>query len=177
VSHANLEAASQFHLLVDQIMTTAAKHPKFETSPAATHVEAELLHVASAVVGRPLEGEHHQEGRPVIPRHEIVGRCKQLLDERGTGPIRIDELAAVAEVSQRTLRRAFNEYYGICPVRYLQLRQLHQIHRVLKASGSEETIVTDVLFAHGVSDLGRFALRYRAMFGELPSETLRAKRR
>ena len=45
------------------------------------------------------------------------------------------------------------------------------------SSETEETNVTDVLFGHGVSELGRFASRYGALFGELPSETLRAKRR
>ena len=47
VSTANLEAAGQFRLFVDQIMTTAAKYSKFASSPAGTHVEAELLKVAS----------------------------------------------------------------------------------------------------------------------------------
>jgi len=176
VSHGNHRAASQFGHLVNQIMTTAAKHPKFENSPAATHVEADLLNVASAIVGQPVENQHHQEGRPLIPRHEVVRRCKQSLEELDAQPIRVDELAAAADVSQWTLRRAFKEYYGISPVRYLQLRQLHQVHRKLKATDPEETNVTDLLFAHGVSELGRFASRYRGMFGELPSETLRAKR-
>ena len=113
----------------------------------------------------------------MIPRNEIVHRCKRSLEELDARPIRVDEMAAAAGVSQWTLRRAFKEWYGISPLRYLQLRQLHQVHRELKASDPEETNVTNVLIGHGVSELGRFASRYGALFGELPSETLRARGR
>ncbi|HSN83709.1 MAG TPA: hypothetical protein VLS88_14090, partial [Polyangiales bacterium] len=40
----------------------------------------------------------------------------------------------VADVSERILREAFNEYFGVGPARYLQLRNLHRIYRTLRAS-------------------------------------------
>jgi len=101
----------------------------------------------------------------------------EVLEERDRQHIAVPELAGLVGVSERTLRRAFNEYYGIGPVGYLQLRKLHQVHHALQAAELEETTVASVLFQHGVWELGRFASRYRQHFGELPSETLRAKRR
>jgi len=92
------------------------------------------------------------------------------------GSTSVADLAASAGVSERTLRAAFNEYYGVGPIRDLQLRTLHRVHHALAAAEPDETTVANALFEHGVWELGRFAARYRKQFGELPSETLRAKR-
>jgi len=81
-----------------------------------------------------------------------------------------------ADVSERTLRTAFQEVYGVGPTRYLQIRNLHRIYRALRAADPEETSVAKVLLEHHEWELGRVAGRYRRLFGELPSETLHAKR-
>jgi AraC family ethanolamine operon transcriptional activator len=113
-------------------------------------------------------------GRPRLARDEIIRRCKQAIEAREGERVFVGDLAAAAEVSERTLETAFNEYYGVGPVRFLQLRQLHRIHRALRAADSEPVSVTDVLVRHGEWEFGRFASRYRRLFGELPSETLRS---
>ena len=111
------------------------------------------------------------------PRPGIIRRSKELLEEHKGRPVHVGELAAAAEVSERTLRTAFNEYFGVGPVRYLQLRQLHQVHRALRAADPEADSVADVLVKNGVWEFSRFATRYRRLFGERPLETLRTKRR
>ena len=78
-----------------------------------------------------------------------------------------------AGVSERTLRTAFHEYFGVGPVRYLQLRQLRQVHSALRAADPEAASVGDLLVQHGEWEFSRFARRYRRLFGELPSQTLR----
>jgi AraC-like DNA-binding protein len=85
-------------------------------------------------------------------------------------------LAAAASVSERTLRTAFKEYFGVGPVHYLQLRHLHRVHRAIKAADPEEVSVSQILVGQGEWAFGRFASRYRRLFGELPSDTLRKKR-
>jgi len=177
VTRPNRQLANQFRALVDQIMTTAADCPQFESSPAASCAEAEVLKVGSLVVGERLTGETHREGRPQLPREEIIRRSKDLLVEREHEPVYVGELAAAAGVSERTLRTAFNEYFGVGPVRYLQLRQLHQVHRALRAADPEAAHVGEVLVRHGVWELSRFASRYHRLFGERPSETLGRERR
>jgi AraC family ethanolamine operon transcriptional activator len=59
----------------------------------------------------------------------------------------------------------------------LQLRQLHQVRRALQAANPDEITVSNVLIRQGEWEFSRFAARYRRMFDELPSETLRTKRR
>ncbi len=158
-------------------MTTATHSPQFESAPAATNTAADLLKVASVVIGKGQAGDPAQEGRPRLPRQEIIRRSGELLEERDGEPVLIGGLAAAVNVSERTLRRAFREYFGVGPARYLQLRQLHLVYRALQAADREAVSVADVLLRHGVREFSRFASRYRRLFGERPSETLRSRRR
>jgi len=98
------------------------------------------------------------------------------VEERNDGRPRVADLATAANVTERTLRTAFHEYYGVGPASYLQLRTLHQVRRALRAADHDETTVAGVLIDRGIWEFGRFAGQYRRRFGELPSETLRMKR-
>ena len=176
VTRPNRQAAQQFGALVQQIVAAAAKCPQLESSRAATTAEAELMKIASSILGEQPAGELKHAGRPRLPRQDIIRRSKELLEERRDEPVRVGELAAAAEVSERTLETAFKEYFGTGPVRYLELRHLHQVHRALRAADPEAVSVSDVFVQHGEWQFGRFASRYRRLFGELPSETLRTGR-
>jgi len=173
----DIQAASEFRALVHRVMTTAAQCPQFEASPAAACAQAELLKVAAEIVEGRQAGQPGYEGRPRLPRPDIIRRSKDLLAEREGEPVLVEELAAEAGVSERTLRTAFHEYFGVGPVRYLQLRQLHQVHRALRAAEPDAVSVADVLLKCGVWEFSRFASRYQRVFGERPSETLRRRRR
>lgn len=82
-------------------------------------------------------------------------------------------LAAAADVSERTLRAAFQEYFGMGPARFLKLRALNLIRKTLKNADPSVTTVTGAAARFGVWELGRLAHEYQLLFGELPSETLR----
>jgi AraC-like DNA-binding protein len=75
-------------------------------------------------------------------------------------------------VSERTLRKAFNEIHGVPPCRRLRMLRLLHARRGLLAADSELTTVTKVATASGFSELGRFSVEYRKAFGESPSQTL-----
>ena len=59
------------------------------------------------------------------------------------------------------------------PIRYLTLRRMHLVHRALLRADASSATVTSIATGHGFWELGRFSVAYRALFGELPSETLR----
>jgi AraC family ethanolamine operon transcriptional activator len=177
VTRPKRQLADWLRASVSQVMTAAAHCSQFESTPAATRAAGELVRVASLVVGKTQACESNQKGRPRVPRPEIIRRSKELLEAREGKRVLVGELAAAADVSKGTLRTAFNEYFGVGPIRYLQIRQLHQVNRALRATDPEAAGVTDVLVRHGEWEFGRFASRYRQLFGELPSETLQTKRR
>lgn len=81
-------------------------------------------------------------------------------------------LREIATVNQRTLARAFHAIRGITPSRYLRLLRLSQARKTLLSSNAAAATVTQVAMQLGFRELGRFAVDYRAEFGETPSETL-----
>ena len=87
-------------------------------------------------------------------------------------PIRVPELARVAETSQRTLEYAFKESFGISPTKYLRWSRMNKVRDELLAACPESTLVTHVAFGWGFTDLGHLAVEYRQLFGESPSTTL-----
>ena len=90
-------------------------------------------------------------------------------------PVRVPRLCAHLGLSERTLRRAFVEKYGIPPARYLIFRRLSQARQILTTESDAN--VTGTAMRCGFWDLSRFARHYRNLFGETPSMTLKRQRR
>jgi AraC-like DNA-binding protein len=83
------------------------------------------------------------------------------------------ELSQVAGVSLRQLQHAFKAFTAMTPTHWLRLRRLNSAHRELLARTPNETTVAEVAMNWSFWHLGRFSSSYRALFKELPSETLK----
>jgi AraC-like DNA-binding protein len=102
-----------------------------------------------------------------------VVRCAEsLLEDRAASPPSIADLCNAANVGATTLHLCFNEVYGVSPIAYLQAKRLTQARSLILASEGAPPSVKDVALSLGFTHSGRFAERYRSLFGELPSETL-----
>ncbi len=99
-----------------------------------------------------------------------------LRTEEFLGDWYIDDLAAAVGVHPRTLLRSCQKVLRMGPVRYLRYRQLNVIRRQL-CWGDPSSSVTHVMQSVGISDMGRVAGEYKALFGETPSQTVRRTRR
>jgi transcriptional regulator GlxA family with amidase domain len=64
------------------------------------------------------------------------------------------------------------EFLGVSPTRYLLLRRLNEVRWALRLAGPSMITVEEVARKHQFLELGRFAVMYRATFGESPSATL-----
>jgi AraC family ethanolamine operon transcriptional activator len=84
----------------------------------------------------------------------------------------VRDLSRESGASERTLRRGFNERFGVSPKRYLQTQRLIGARRQLRIAGPE-TSVTDIANRWGFWHMGQFAGDYKRQFGELPSVTRR----
>ncbi len=89
---------------------------------------------------------------------------------------RISELCAAVGVSGLTLRACCHEFLGISARRYLILRRLNRVRRALLRADPATATVAEHARRHGFTELGRFAVIYRTVFGESPSTTLRRLR-
>jgi AraC-like DNA-binding protein len=84
-------------------------------------------------------------------------------------------LASVAGVRPRTLESHFKTFLGTTPLGWLRQTRFANARRALE-SGRADATVTRIALASGFGQLGRFAVEYRAIFGETPSATLRRSR-
>ena len=109
----------------------------------------------------------------VIPAgpDERAPRCT--LDVPGALLVGTGLASLLVGVSERGLRNAFNAVRGMSPKQCVIHDRLHGVRRKLSDPGALPATVTDVATEYGFFELGRFAGRYKAVFGETPSATLR----
>lgn len=107
-------------------------------------------------------------------QHAIVmRRFRRALEENPDQPVYIPEICKAIRVPERTLRVCCQEHLGMSPKRYLLLRRMNLARRALQGATPGATTVTDIATRYGFWQLGRFAVEYRALFGETPSAALR----
>ena len=109
------------------------------------------------------------------PHHHwaVMRRLEEFLEANLDKTIYLQELCKAAAVPYSTLRNYCQEQLGTSPKRYLWLRRMHLARRALHMADPAAATVTDIATAYGFWELGRFSVAYRAMFGELPSASLR----
>ncbi|WP_406447500.1 AraC family transcriptional regulator [Streptomyces sp. NBC_01613] len=107
-------------------------------------------------------------------RPTAVKRVMDAVQDLPAEPYDAARLAAIAQVSVRTLQEAFRKHVGMSPMAYVGEVRLQHVRGQLRASAPGSTTVADVAYQWGFAHLGRFARRYRERFGETPSQTLRA---
>jgi AraC-like DNA-binding protein len=117
------------------------------------------------------------KGTEVQPRSDCraaaVERAIVMIRSCGAKPIKVPELCKIAQVSERTLRRAFLEHYLLPPARLIKACRLNQLRWELVGLKKEGSLITEIAKRAGFRNLGQFASDYRQWFGELPSATRR----
>jgi transcriptional regulator GlxA family with amidase domain len=87
----------------------------------------------------------------------------------------ISDLCDAIAVNQRTLTRALRAIRHTMPLRHLRALRLSEARQALLFADAATETVTQVALRFGFRELGRFAVDYRAAFGESPSDTLRRR--
>lgn len=103
-----------------------------------------------------------------------VRRAVDFIERNLARPISVDDVAAAAGVSLRSLQSFFAEDLQQTPSAFIRNRRLERARADLADAppGSGMT-VTQVANRWGFTHLGRFATTYHQRFGEPPSHTLR----
>lgn len=154
--------------LVDLARTTATRAQQLEPQVAAP-ARAALIDRLAVTLRLGHEADRLDRGAAA----RVVDCCLQAADHLGPQPSPVD-LSAALGLTDRRIRAAFNERFGVPVATYFRHRALHAAHRDLVHARSGETTVANVATRWGFWHLGRFAQRYRDQFGVPPSTTLNA---
>ncbi len=100
-------------------------------------------------------------------------RAEEYIAANLSNPPSLDKIARVADVSASTLTRSFRRRYGVGPMAFMKQRRLDMVRGQLLTARDKGKTVTVIAMEYGFFHLGQFAVDYRKMFGESPSETLR----
>ena len=119
-----------------------------------------------AFVGQTGEKCHLTEGEKTA--FEVRTFLLNSLEETLT----IQSITEQFKISDKTLETSFKSLFGITPKRFIDLLKLNRAHEDLQLTDAQTTNVSDIATKWGFSNFGRFAKDYKALFGELPSETL-----
>ncbi|MDB5699347.1 MAG: hypothetical protein JWN69_2151 [Alphaproteobacteria bacterium] len=114
----------------------------------------------------PSEGAGYKGAAPASIR-----RAEMFIEANAREMLRLDDIAAAANVPVRTLLDGFRRFRQTSPGRFLRDIRLDRAHERLLKSGDEAS-VTAIALEAGFTHLGRFARDYADRFGVKPSDTL-----
>jgi len=134
----------------------------------AQAIERQLLGTIAELIFGPHPGTACLRPRH---RHTAMQRAIDYVEDLHA-PMSVPDLAQAARVSQRTLEYAFKDALGITPRTYLRWNRLNRVRRELLAAPQQDALVSEAADNWGFSELGRFAVEYKHLFGESPSSTL-----
>ena len=141
----------------------------YPSSPAIRSLPQELFGtVVEELAGTTTSGACRR-----IDDGELILACLDYAEQVQRVPS-VDELCSATFVCRRKLWDAFHERYGMSPGRFFRNWGLSRAHDRLRASDPAAPSVARVATDLGFTHTGRFASRYRSVFGELPSQTLRS---
>ena len=155
---------------LDELLARSLRDPQFLESPEGFTLENEILRgLINCLEGRPVS-------RPLPSRHggrsQIVKDAVVFMHDRLDQPLTVFDLCAGLGVSDRSLRRAFQESFGMGPLAYFRVIRVHRARADLHEGRGGDATVVEIARRWGFTRLGPFAAEYRRQFGELPSETL-----
>jgi AraC-like DNA-binding protein len=102
-------------------------------------------------------------------------RLEQYIEDNIKRDISAEELAAYSHLSLRSLYLLFEKNAKTTPKNFIRQKKLEKVYITLMDPSSRMANVTAVALEYGFTHLGRFSEFYRATFGMLPSESLKAR--
>ena len=107
----------------------------------------------------------------------VVLKARDYMREHVEEPITVSDLCVHIRVSRRTLQYAFQDVLGTNPARYLRNMRLNGARREIRRQTDPRAPMADIAAHWGFWHPSRFSAEYKLLFGELPSQTLKAATR
>ena len=164
-------AVAQLGATLNALLDGAHANPQALCHPNAVRsMEQDLLAAFRRSLTLPIPAPRCV-GRAV--RQRGLQRAVEYLRATDPGSATVADLCSAACVTERTLQYAFLETFGFSPRQFLHLRRFHAARRALLAADRKTAKVNEIAQRNGFYDMGRFSVRYNALFGESPSDALK----
>jgi transcriptional regulator GlxA family with amidase domain len=144
----------------------------FIDTAAITAAQDEIISLTMEALQRSALPHARRVGYPPYSRSRVIRTVLELMEAHAGEPLHIRDLCQATQVSERTLRSMFEEYFEVGPMRLLKVRQLREIHTALLKADPKRGSITRIAGSFGVWDFSLFARSYKALYAESPSETL-----
>jgi len=108
-------------------------------------------------------------------RYQIVKQAEAFITAHLDRKIYIADICENARVSERNLQYAFRDVLDLSPYEFITLQRLNKARRALSLATSDQITVNELAIKCGFWHMGRFSRAYKALFGELPSKTIRRR--
>jgi len=145
----------------------ARRNPGLVCDPgAAARMEEEVLRAV-------LEGTvPDRQGTLPRPHRELALRVESYIRRSLEEQITVEDICAATRASPRSVHASFQKIFGMPPKSYWKALRLAKAREDLISAG-RRTTVSEVASKWNFYRFGYFAIDYRDMFGENPSDTLR----
>ncbi|MGZ5875964.1 MAG: helix-turn-helix domain-containing protein [Bradyrhizobium sp.] len=148
------------------------RHQLIANPEVARALEQELLYALVSCLAADNANSNLKTNRH---HADIMVRFEDALTAHSGPHLNIPLLCSAIGVPERTLRVCCAEFLGMSPTRYFLMRRLSMARSALQRADPATASVAKIARIYQFPELGRFAVTYRTVFGELPSATLRRR--
>ena len=103
----------------------------------------------------------------------LVAECHRIVAASGESPPSIEALCLRLRTSPRNLLNSFKRVADTTPVHYLRSLRLNTVRQRLISTEQAVLTISQAATDQGFDHLSHFTDRYKTLFGELPSQTVR----
>lgn len=159
--------------IVNMICTEAENNGTLLTKPSCLGFFEKLLF--EAILGtRKAVKNQHAVGVPSCSPAQVK-HALNFVNNNLRVDISIEDLTGVAGCSARTLQNLFSAQFGLGPMTYVKNLKLKMVRKDLLDASSDATKIGDIAAHWGFYHASNFTANYCRLFGEKPSQTLKAK--
>jgi len=102
---------------------------------------------------------------------DVVARAHDMILQSPQEPVTIHQLCESLKISRRAVQNSFHAVTGKSPHEYIRAIRLNLVRETLLRTAASDVTVRDAAQRWGFFHSSRFPRDYRAMFGEMPSDS------
>ncbi|WP_178133387.1 AraC family transcriptional regulator [Vineibacter terrae] len=109
-----------------------------------------------------------------VARYDAALAALEAIHRAGPRKVTVASLARELGITNRAIEYAFRSVIGVGPSQYMLAERLNRARHDLRGGWRSKSSVTTIAFQYEFENLSRFTSQYTRLFGERPSDTLRA---